>query len=57
MLFDPTERDVNPFLIRTGIRAMKKLVLALTIHDEGVTMAKPARVYITTRLTLPLEER
>ena len=42
MLFDLTERDVNPFLIRTGIRAMTELVLALTIHDKDVTMAKPA---------------
>ena len=42
MLFDPTERDVNPFLIRTGIRTMTELILALTIDDKGVTMAKPA---------------
>ena len=59
MLFDPTERDVNPFLIRTGIRTMKKLVLALAIHDKDVTMAKPARVgfIIRTGLTLPFEDR
>ena len=58
MFRDPTERDVDPFLIRTGIRAMKKLVLALTIHDKDVTIAKPARVSIITRtgLTLPFEE-
>ena len=42
MLFDPTERDVNPFLIRTGIRTMMELILALTIHDQDVTMVKPA---------------
>ena len=45
MLLDPTERDVNPFLIRTGIRTMTELVLALAIHDKDITMAKPARVY------------
>ena len=38
MLFDPTGRDVNPLLIRTGIRTMIKLVLTLTIHDKNVTM-------------------
>ena len=42
MMFDPTERDVDPFLIRTGIRTMKKLVLTSAIHDKYVTMAKPA---------------
>ena len=58
MLFDPTEHDVNPFLIRTGIRTMTELVLALTIHDKDVTMAKPARVTVIawTGLTLPFEE-
>ena len=35
MLFDPTERDVNPFLIRTGIRTMTELILALAIHDKN----------------------
>ena len=44
MLIDPPERDVNPFLIRTGIRTMTELVLTLTIHDKDVTMVKPARV-------------
>ena len=44
MLPNPTERDVNPFLIRTGIRTMTELVLALAIHDKDITMAKPARV-------------
>ena len=34
MLFDPTERNVNPFLIPTRARAMKELVLALAIHDK-----------------------
>ena len=59
MLFDPTERDVNLFLIRTGIRAMTELILALTIHDKDVTMAKPARVTVIawTGLTLPFEGR
>ena len=59
MLFDATERDVNPFLIRTRIRTMTKLVLALAIHDKDVTMAKPARVILIawTGLTLPFEER
>ena len=59
MLFDPTVRNVNPFLIRTGIRTMRKLVLALAIHDKDVTMAKPARVSLIARTgrTLPFEER
>ena len=58
MLFDPTESNVNPFLFQTRIRTMKKLVLALTIHDNNVTMAKPAQVgiIIRTGLTLPFEE-
>ena len=43
MLFDPTERNVDPFLFPTAIRTMKKLVLALTIHDKNATMAKTAR--------------
>ena len=59
MLFDPTERDVNPSLIRTGIRTMTELVLALTIHDKDITMAKPARVTLIawTGVTFPVEER
>ena len=59
MLFDPTERDVNPFLIRTRIRTMTELILTLAIHDKDVTMAKPARVTVIawTRLTLPFEKR
>ena len=59
MLPDPTERNVNPFLFRTGMRTVKKLVLALTIHDQNVTMAKPARVFtiVWTGLTLPSEAR
>ena len=59
MLFDPAERDVNPFLIRTGIRTMTELILALTVHDNNVTMAKPARVTVIgwTGLTLPCEKR
>ena len=59
MLLDPTERDVNPFLIRTGIRTMTELVLAVAIHDKDITMAKPARVTLIawTGLTFPFEER
>ena len=61
MLFDRTEGDVNPFLkkIRTKIRTMTELTLALTLHDKDVTMAKPARVTVIawTGLTLPFEER
>ena len=54
MLFDPTERNVNPFL---RIRPMKELVLALAIHDKIVTMAKPTQVafIIQTGLTPPSE--
>ena len=59
MLFDPTERDVIPFLIRTRIRAKTELILTLTIHDKDVTMAKPARVTVIawTGLALPFEKR
>ena len=59
MLFDPTERDVNPFLVRTRIRTMTELILALTIHDKNVTMAKPALVTVIawTGLTFPFEKR
>ena len=58
MLFDPTERNVHAFLIPTRARAMKELVLALTIHDKDVTMAKPAQVafIIRTGLTPPSEK-
>ena len=38
MLFDPTERNVDPFPFPTGIRTMKKLVLTSAIHDKYVTM-------------------
>ena len=34
MLFDPTDRNVDPFLFPTGIRTMKELVLVLAIHDR-----------------------
>ena len=59
MLFDPTERNVDPFLFPAWIRTMKELTLTLAIHDKNVTMAKPARVTLLawTGLTLPFEER
>ena len=49
MLFDPTERIVDPFLFPTGIRTMKKLVLTSAIHDKNVTMATTARAGFTVR--------
>ena len=52
MLFDPTERNVNPFQIPTGTRTMKELVLANAIHDKDVTMTKPAQVTFTIRTGL-----
>ena len=57
MLPDPTDRNVNPFLCRTGIRTVKKLVLTVTIHDQDVTMLKPAQAGLTIRtgLALPFE--
>ena len=57
MLFDPTERNVNPILIPARVRPVKKLVLALTIHDKDVTMVKPARATLPRRtgLTPPPE--
>ena len=59
MLPDPTERNVNPLLFQTGIRTMKKLVLALAIHDKNVTMAKVTRasIIVQTGLGLLSEER
>ena len=58
MLFNPTERNVNPFQIPAGARTMKKLVLALAIHDKNVTMTKPAQVTFIIRagLTSPSEK-
>ena len=52
MLFDPTERNVNPILFPTRVRPMKELVLALTIHDKNVTMVKPARATFIRRTGL-----
>ena len=58
MLFDPTERNVDPFLFPTGIRTMKKLVLTSAIHDKNVTMAETAQVsfIVRTGLTPPSEK-
>ena len=57
MLFDPTERNIDPFLFPAGIRTMKELVLALAIHDQKISMVKPARVAFISRtgLTPPSE--
>ena len=49
MLFDPTERNVDPFPFPTGIRTMKKLVLTSAIHDKYVTMAETAQVSLIIR--------
>ena len=58
MLFDPTERYVKPFLFQAGIRTVKKLVLALTIHDQKITIFKLTRASFTIRtgLALPIEK-
>ena len=58
MLFDPTERNVNPLLFQSGTRTMKKLVLTLAIHENNVTMAKNAQVSFIIRpgLALPFEK-
>ena len=58
MLFDPPERNVNPFLLPARIRPMKKRVLTLAIHDKNITMAKAAQVafIIRTGLTPPSED-
>ena len=58
MLFDPTERNIYPFLFPTRIRSMQELVLTLAIHDKNVTMAKAAQVsvIIRTGLTPPSED-
>ena len=57
MLFDPTERNVDPLLFPTGIRTTMKLVLASAIHDKNVTMAETAQVsfIVRTGLTPPSE--
>ena len=57
MLFDPTERNVDPFLFLARFRTMKELILALAIHDKTVTMAKAAQVsfIVRTGLTSPSE--
>ena len=49
MLFDPTERNVDPFLFPARIRPMKKLVLTSAIHDKYVTMAETAQVSLIIR--------
>ena len=49
MLFDPTERNVDPFLFPTRIRTMKKLVLTSAILDKTVTMAETAQVSLIIR--------
>ena len=58
MLFDPTERNVDPFLFPTRNCSMKELILALAIHDKNVTMAKSAKVAFIARtgLTPPSED-
>ena len=58
MLFDPTERNVNPFPFQARVRPMKELILTLAIHDKNITMAKPAKVsfIVQTGLTPPSEQ-
>ena len=50
-------RNVYPPIRQTGTRTVKVLVLASPIHDQKVTMVKPARAHFTIRagLRLPLE--
>ena len=57
MLFDPTERNVHPFLFPARVRPMKELILTSAIHDKNVTMAKAAQVsfIVRTGLTPPSE--
>ena len=54
MPLDPTVRNENPFLFRTGIRTVQKLVLALTIHGQKISIVKPARASFTVRTGLAL---
>ena len=58
MLFDPTERNVDPFQIPAGARTVKKLVLTSAIHDKTVTMAETAQVSLIIRTgpTPPAED-
>ena len=58
MLFDPTERNDNPFLFPARVRPIKELILTLAIHDKNVTMAKAAKVSFIVRTGLaPLSEK
>ena len=58
MLFNPTECNINPILFPARVRPMNELVLALTIHDKYVTIAKAAKVsfIVRTGLTPPSEK-
>ena len=58
MLFDPTERNVNPFLFPARVHPMKELILTLAIHDKNVTMTKQDEVsfIVWTGLTPPSEK-
>ena len=49
MLSNPTERNIRPLMFQTGTCTVKKLVLALAIHDKNVTMAKPTRALTTVQ--------
>ena len=49
MLFNPTVRNIYPLILQTGTCTVKKLILALAIHDKNVTMAKPTRALSTVQ--------
>ena len=58
MLSNPTERNIYPLMFQTGTCTVKKLILALAIHDKNVTMAKPTRALTTVQAgpASPFEE-
>ena len=47
MLPNPTVRNIYPLMFQTGTCTVKKLILALAIHDKNVTMTKPTRALST----------
>ena len=51
MLFDPTERNVNPFLFQTRIRIMKKLMKKLICHHGRTGLALPLKSAVAPKLT------
>ena len=52
MMPNPTVRNINPLMFQTATCTVKKLILALAIHDKKVTMSKPTRALLTVQAGL-----